>query len=129
MQDPLATNHTLVRYCQIELTANRLTFTERGRFLSFSAALLVDDCVYSTAKLLRISWGYSEMNRKLVGALLLVLASGGCCACDNCCDYLPPVLDGPYSSQGMRSGSAMAGEYVTPMSDENEAVTPLAMPE
>jgi len=70
------------------------------------------------------------MNRKLVGALLLILASGGCRACDNCCDYLPPVLDGPYASQGMRSGSAMAGTSAVPVSGEGEgeAITPLPMP-
>ncbi len=47
------------------------------------------------------------MDRKLIGAMLLLFASCGCCACDSSCDYLPPVIDGPYSSssQGMRTGS------------------------
>ena len=72
------------------------------------------------------------MDRKIVGALLLISASCGCRACDCSCDYLPPVLDGPYSSQGMRSGSATASynrniEVVEPLADET--VIPLQMPE
>ena len=71
------------------------------------------------------------MDRKLIGTLLLFLASCGCCACGNSCDYLPPVLDGPYSSQGTRSGSAMAGNYEMLSPVENETITPqpVAAPE
>ena len=40
-----------------------------------------------------------------VGMLLLSLACSGCHMCDSCCDYLPPVLDGPYSPPLTRAGS------------------------
>jgi hypothetical protein len=46
------------------------------------------------------------MGGKPVGIVLLLLACGGCHACQNCCDYLPPVADGPYSAPGQRAGSA-----------------------
>ena len=62
------------------------------------------------------------MNKKLVGTLLLLLASGGCCSCDSSCDYLPPVLDGPYSPGGARTGSA---GYHGPAPVESVAITPL----
>jgi len=68
------------------------------------------------------------MDRKLVGAMLLLLASGGCRMCSSCCDDLPPVLDGPYSNTGGRAGSAFGGvadavpliqaEPMTPTSEE-----------
>jgi len=29
--------------------------------------------------------------------------------CSSCCDDLPPVLDGPYSTTGGRAGSAFGG--------------------
>ena len=64
------------------------------------------------------------MERKLIGAILLVLASGCCCTCDHCNDYGPPVLDGPYATQGGRSGSALAlGE--APSGVSSQAITPL----
>jgi hypothetical protein len=49
------------------------------------------------------------MNRKLLGAMLLLLASTGCRACSRCSDNLPPVLDGPYSHAVGRAGSAFTG--------------------
>ncbi len=49
------------------------------------------------------------MNRKLLGAMLLLLASTGCRACSRCSDNLPPVLDGPYSHSVGRAGSAFGG--------------------
>ena len=80
------------------------------------------------------------MNRNLIGAMLFILASCGCRTCDCRCDYLPPVLDGPYSSHGLRSGSTIASkpsyadnaienniETAAPLADQ--AVTPLSMPE
>ncbi len=51
------------------------------------------------------------MDRKFIVALLLTLISSGCCSCDSSCDYLPPVIDGPYTSQGMRTGSAKDGSF------------------
>ena len=65
------------------------------------------------------------MDRKLFGALLVTLATSGCCACDNSCDYLPPVLDGPYSSYSTRSGSAGNSNYEAPTPDAAEEITPL----
>jgi len=69
------------------------------------------------------------MDRKLVGAMVLLLfASTGCRMCSSCCDDLPPVLDGPYSNTGGRAGSAFDGvadavpliqaEPITPTSEE-----------
>ncbi|HCK40937.1 MAG: hypothetical protein CMJ72_12110 [Planctomycetaceae bacterium] len=49
------------------------------------------------------------MNRLFVGSLFLILLTGGCRMCDHCCDHLPPVLDGPYSAQSARAGSASGG--------------------
>jgi len=79
------------------------------------------------------------MDRKLVGTLLLLLASGGCRACSSSCDYLPPVMDGPYAATGERAGSAFAGgagkePIVEEFEDESfdEAVdvpTPVALPQ
>lgn len=75
------------------------------------------------------------MDRKIIGALLLVLATCGCCACDNSCDYLPPVLDGPYSSHGTRSGSVGNMDYPTPLPVEahqpveGQPITPLEVVE
>jgi len=46
------------------------------------------------------------MGGKPVGIVLLLLACGGCHACQNCCDYLPPVADGYYTVPGQRAGSA-----------------------
>ncbi len=62
------------------------------------------------------------MDRKLIAVLTLLLASCGCCACDNSCDYLPPVLDGPYSCQGARSGSLGTSHHPTPQPFEGEHV-------
>ena len=64
------------------------------------------------------------MDRKLVGTMLIVLASCGCRACDNSCDYLPPVLDSPYTTYGMRAGSSVAGNHRVPMPVEGEVITP-----
>ncbi len=64
------------------------------------------------------------MNRTISAALLLFAACCGCCACDSSCDYLPPVLDGPYSGAGMRSGGATATEYGVPTAMESEPITP-----
>lgn len=49
------------------------------------------------------------MGGKPVGIALLLLASVGCRACQSCCDYLPPVADGPYTVPGQRAGSAFGG--------------------
>jgi hypothetical protein len=49
------------------------------------------------------------MGGKPVGIVLLLLACGGCHACQNCCDYSSPVADGPYSVPGQRAGSAFGG--------------------
>ncbi len=65
------------------------------------------------------------MNRKLVGAMFLIVASCGCRACENSCDYLPPVLDGPYSSHSVRSGSAGAAISGVPTPVLGEVITPL----
>ena len=46
------------------------------------------------------------MGGKPVGIVLLLLACVGCHACQSCCDYLPPVADGPYTVPGQRAGSA-----------------------
>ncbi|NOY42937.1 MAG: hypothetical protein GXP26_14020 [Planctomycetes bacterium] len=64
------------------------------------------------------------MDRKLVGAILLVLASGGCRACTSSCDHLPPVLDGPYPTSGVRAGSAFGGTIV-PAYNEADEITSL----
>lgn len=45
------------------------------------------------------------MNRFLLGCALMLATAAGCRTCENSTDYLPPVLDGPYSP-GMRNGSA-----------------------
>lgn len=76
------------------------------------------------AHFMAILEGTSEMDRKLVGALFAFVACCGCCACDNSCDYLPPVLDGPYSTHGMRSGAATAGDYAMPTPIASEPITP-----
>ena len=47
--------------------------------------------------------GETPMNRLFVGSLILI--SSGCRMCSDCCDYLPPVLDGPFEAQSMRAGS------------------------
>lgn len=69
------------------------------------------------------------MNRKLFAAMLLLVASCGCRACDNSCDYLPPVLDGPYASHGTRSGSTFANNLTNspaiPTPAELDAITPI----
>jgi len=68
------------------------------------------------------------MDRKLIAALLLILASCGCRACDCSCDYLPPVLDGPYASPGLRAGTSMANP-ITPAPIPEEAIAPLPISE
>ncbi len=65
------------------------------------------------------------MGGKPVGTLLLLLASGGCQACSSCCDYLPPVADGPYTGSPGRAGSAISGGFVSSAAYEGEAITPL----
>ncbi|MEM8944172.1 MAG: hypothetical protein AAGD11_03240 [Planctomycetota bacterium] len=67
------------------------------------------------------------MPRKLIALLLAVVATCGCCACDNSCDYLPPVLDGPYSACGCRTGIPMTDSHSTPapVEAEGEPITPL----
>ena len=68
------------------------------------------------------------MDRKFIVALLLTLISSGCCSCDSSCDYLPPVIDGPYTSQGMRTGSAKDGSFgaltIVPETQESELPIP-----
>lgn len=69
------------------------------------------------------------MDRKLIGAMLLLVASCGCRACDNSCDYLPPVLDGPYTSHSTRSGSTFSSDPANssgiPTPAELDAITPI----
>ena len=58
------------------------------------------------------------MGGKGVGLALLLVGSIGCQACDNSCDYLPPVVDGPYTLSGGRAGSAFAAaDYHGPHHD------------
>ncbi len=64
------------------------------------------------------------MDRKLVGAILLVFASGGCRMCQSCGDHLPPVLDGPYPATGARAGSVFGG-VIVPASNEVDEIVPL----
>jgi hypothetical protein len=52
------------------------------------------------------------MGGKLVAVLLLLLSCVGCHACSSCCDYLPPVADGPYTVPGQRAGSAFGGPAI-----------------
>jgi len=55
----------------------------------------------------------NPMDRKLLfAALLLMAATVGCCACSHCNDYGSPVIDGPYATQGGRSGSTLSGGVV-----------------
>lgn len=56
-----------------------------------------------------------------MGVLLLTLASGGCRACSDSCDYLPPVLDGPYPHTGVRAGSAALVDHQSPSLEQNQA--------
>ena len=51
------------------------------------------------------------MGGKPVGIVLLLLACGGCHACQNCCDYSSPVADGLHSVPGQRAGSAFGGRF------------------
>jgi hypothetical protein len=63
------------------------------------------------------------MDRKLVGVVLLVLASGGCRMCTNCYDDLPPVLDGPYPPTGARVGTVNSA-IVPVISEVDEIIDP-----
>jgi hypothetical protein len=72
------------------------------------------------------------MGGKPVGIVLLLLASGGCHACQSCCDYLPPVADSPYSVPGQRAGSAFGGgpkpsylQPAEPSANESSSVEPV----
>ena len=56
------------------------------------------------------------MGHRLLIVALLLLGGVGCRACGSgCYDYLPPVADGPYTSQSGRAGSAFGpgGHYET----------------
>jgi len=64
------------------------------------------------------------MDRKLVGAMLLLLASTGCRMCSSYCDNLPPVLDGPYPNTGGRVGSAFGGNLVAQPLSQREITSP-----
>jgi len=70
------------------------------------------------------------MNRIIIGIALWVAAGGGCRCCDSSTDYLPPVLDGPYSP-GVRRGSATLGLPVPGEASDGETLTldPQARPE
>ncbi len=68
------------------------------------------------------------MGGKPVGIALLLLACAGCHACQNCCDYLPPVADSIYSVPGQRAGSAFGGPIGNgpppdPAQSEQELIT------
>lgn len=68
--------------------------------------------------------GGPSMNRKLAGAMLLLLTSLGCHACSHCSDNLPPVLDGPYSHVVGRAGSAFGGMVdAVSLSQEEDVVS------
>ena len=62
--------------------------------------------------------------RTLIGVALLA-AAGGCRMCSDCCDYSPPVTEGPYATAYGRAGSVLSGNVVG--STPAEAV-PLAAP-
>ncbi len=71
------------------------------------------------------------MDRKLLGLACVVLASWGCSVCSNCCDYLPPVANGPHQSVQGRAGSRSAAlettvpePIATAESTEDDAITP-----
>ena len=50
------------------------------------------------------------MDRKWMLVAGMVLMSCGCNMCSDCCDYLPPVVNGPYPTCHGRAGSrSMAG--------------------
>ena len=73
------------------------------------------------APLVQYLEGEFPMDRFLVGSLLLILGLSGCRMSDNGCDYLPPVLDGPYSPAQSRVGSG-AGEYGGPPTLEEPVI-------
>ncbi len=62
------------------------------------------------------------MGGKPVGMVLLLFACVGCHACQNYCDYLPPVADGPYTAPGQRAGSAFGGPIHAPALNELEVI-------
>lgn len=64
------------------------------------------------------------MDQKLVALLLLASIGGGCRTCSSCCDYLPPVVDGPYANSAGRAGSAAAGPTVAPLDEDDSTITP-----
>ena len=64
------------------------------------------------------------MDRKSIGWLLLLLASSGCHACNSCCDYLPPVPDGPYPYPGGRAGSVLGMAADAKPDREAEIINP-----
>ena len=57
----------------------------------------------------------------LIGTIL-ILAASGCRYCQCTTDYLPPVLDGPYSP-GMRAGSAVADSSAAQQGEMSEQIT------
>ena len=61
------------------------------------------------------------MKRYLIAAMLF-LALSGCRYCQCSTDYLPPVLDGPYSP-GMRAGSAAGSSSAAQQGDTAEEIT------
>ncbi len=46
------------------------------------------------------------MNHSALGALLVIVACGGCRMCSDCGDYSLPVANSQYATQGQRAGSA-----------------------
>ena len=50
-------------------------------------------------------WGNVMAGKLLTLAGLILLAGGGCRACSNCCDYLPPVVGSSQDWCGPRAGS------------------------
>lgn len=74
------------------------------------------------------------MGGKPVGIALLLFACAGCHACQNCCDYLPPVADGLYTAPGQRAGSAFGRPTYSepipdPALDESEVIEELTSAE
>lgn len=49
------------------------------------------------------------MSKKSFGALLLVLAAGGCRMCSSITDHSPPLAGSPYAVGRGRAGSGFSG--------------------
>ena len=61
------------------------------------------------------------MDRKLMGLAMILLATVGCQACSNSCDYLPPVANGPYQS--------ISGQAISNSDLQETEFTEMTLPE